>query len=191
MTDRFETMAELAEERERNAQAELAAMRQQQAERERVAALEKRVDSIRKRTEGLAGRGSAMIASVIENLDAEVIGDDYMDFTAAAEDAKVRALFELRALHAAEVEREAEAMTEIKITWIGDLQRLHLQPGEVLALTIDEYLTDQQAMQVRGILLRQFPEGTKAIVLSRGMKLLAVDAELAARVERLIDCDGG
>jgi hypothetical protein len=102
-------MAEAAEERERRAQAELQALRDRQAEQERVDAIRQRIAGIARRAEGLTGKGSALAAEVIADLRAEAIdASGYGELVAEAEQARADTLAALEAVAASEAGREAE-----------------------------------------------------------------------------------
>ena len=58
-----------------------------------------------------------------------------------------------------------------QVNFLGDVQRMALQPGDVLVLTVDSPLSSEMADRLRATLESQLPGLQKVIVLERGMKL--------------------
>lgn len=78
-------------------------------ERERVSALRKRIATIQDAPRASIGAPAARIATVIENLEALKVGDDFDDMIDDAMAARNTSLEALRALHAQAVQAEAAA----------------------------------------------------------------------------------
>lgn len=72
----------------------------------------------------------------------------------------------------------AEKISEPKIQYLGDLQRLELKPGDMLVLSVDEHLSQEVAVRLSAM-IEEATGGTKAIVLGKGMKLGAISVEAA------------
>lgn len=79
------------------------------AERVRVEAIVSRLEAIKGAVAKAAGRSSLVILTVIESLDAQVIGEDFDEFRERAQAAKTEALAALREMHARVAEQEEEA----------------------------------------------------------------------------------
>lgn len=72
-------------------------------------------------------------------------------------------------------------MEHLEVRFLGDLQRLQPQPGDVYVLTVPEIIDDHTAARLRDAVSRQIgcPPG-KVLVLGEGLKLEVVAPEAAA-----------
>lgn len=101
---RLETLQEAWDaEREAERQAKVA------AEQARIDGHRARIDAIKALALNAAGKHSDVVQVVIESLSGSPIGEEYEEFVPAAEKAKAETLAALQDLHAAALEREAEA----------------------------------------------------------------------------------
>lgn len=65
---------------------------------------------------------------------------------------------------------------EKEITYLGDVQRLCLKPGDIVVLSLDERLRDDDREHMRAVLEQKFP-GNTVLVLDGGIKLGIVGAD--------------
>lgn len=101
---RLQTLQEAWDaEREAERQAKVA------AEQARIDGHRARIDAIKALALNAAGKHSDVVQAVIDSLADTAIGEEYEEFVPAAEKAKAETLAALQDLHAAALEREAEA----------------------------------------------------------------------------------
>ncbi len=66
-----------------------------------------------------------------------------------------------------------------EIKYLGDVQRLVLNPGDIVVLSVDEYIPNEAAQRLRSQLEASVP-GHNVVVLSKGMKIGALGQDIAA-----------
>lgn len=66
---------------------------------------------------------------------------------------------------------------------LGQVQALHLAPGDTLVLTVDRRLSHEEAERLRASLEARFP-GNKALVLEGGMALATI-SEQGGQLDRI------
>ena len=59
---------------------------------------------------------------------------------------------------------------EREVTYLGDVQRLCLKPGDIVVLNIDEVLSDQAFDRLRDRLVETMP-GHRVLILTHGAKI--------------------
>lgn len=77
----------------------------------------------------------------------------------------------------------------LEVTWKGELQRFRAEPGDAFAIHIDALLSNEQVERIHTHLVRILGEGTRVVVLSRGMRLELFN-DMRPRATR-IDIDEG
>jgi hypothetical protein len=65
-----------------------------------------------------------------------------------------------------------------KIKYLGDVQRLSLQPSDWLVLSVDEAISSEMATRLRVQMEERFP-GNRVLILGKGMTLGVVTREAA------------
>ena len=74
-------------------------------------------------------------------------------------------------IQAAADSAKAKAPREEGIRFVGDMQRLKVEPGDVFVLNVDENISDELANRLKRDLQRVLGEDTKCLVLSKGLTL--------------------
>lgn len=57
-----------------------------------------------------------------------------------------------------------------EIRYLGDMQRLRMEPGDIVVLSVAGVITDESASRIRRLMEERLP-GTKCIVLPQGMRI--------------------
>lgn len=65
---------------------------------------------------------------------------------------------------------KADPEGEPRINFLGDLQRLRPEPGDVFVLSTDQVISDETARRLREV-FTEYLNGAKVIVLGDGLKL--------------------
>lgn len=61
-------------------------------------------------------------------------------------------------------------LNEAEIRYLGDVQRLKLDPGDIIVLTIDDVLTEAQSAYIKHRVEETIP-GHTVVVLGKGVKI--------------------
>lgn len=57
-----------------------------------------------------------------------------------------------------------------KVRFLGDVQRLQMQPGDVAVLSVDDHVSDDMAKRLKEYWNSAFP-GVRLLVLDKGMRI--------------------
>lgn len=71
-----------------------------------------------------------------------------------------------------------------KVRFLGDVQRLQMQPGDVAVLSVDDHLSDNMAKRLKEYWNSLFPD-VRLLVLAKGMRIGLLNTNTESEDTRL------
>jgi len=141
-----------------------------EAERARVAAIRVQIDTIKNHAAFAVGKSAEAIVKIMSGVEGFEVGDEFQEFCPEAEQAKAETLDKIKALHAAQVEHEAEQ------------SRIAAERAELARLRTEQEAREREAAAARTEQERKDREAREAAEREQAAKLAT---ERAAQAEEL------
>ena len=132
-----------------------------EAERQRVAAIRVQIETIKNHAAFAVGKSAEAILKILSGVEGFEIGEDFQEFKPDAGQAKAETLDKLKALHAAQVEHEAEQA------------RIAAERAELAKLRAEAEAREREAAAARAEQERKDREAREAVEREQAAKLAA------------------